>query len=87
MATIHFIMKLDIEFEDVPEDVVTAFTEEGGDQAFLNSQVSLVLESFIRDYYKEYLEEYSYEDAVKDLFCKTRGASPTVVIEGCETVD
>lgn len=86
MATLHFIMKLDIEFEDVPEDVVTAFTEEGGDQTFLNSQIVLVLESFIRDYYRTYFDGYGYEDAVKDLFCKTHGAMPTIVVEDIEEV-
>ena len=86
MTEINFTINLQIKFDDVPEEIVTAFTEDNDKRTLIDSQVALVIEAFIRDYYYTYFNDYSYDDLVKDLFRKTAGADPTAVIEGCEVV-
>lgn len=86
MTEINFTINLQIKFDDVPEEIVTAFTEDHVGRQLLDGQVELIIEAWLRDYYKDYFDDLLVHQLVKDLFRKTSGADPTAVIEGCEVV-
>ena len=92
MTEINFTINLQIRFEDVPEEIVTAFTKDLkeltdlNNQRTLDSQVENVLETFLRDYYMSFFDGTTYDQLVKDLFRETSGAAPTAKIESCEVV-
>ena len=86
MTEIDFTINLHIKFNDVPEEIVNAFTTDPNSGIRLDSQVENVIETFIRDYHKSFFDGTTHDVVVKDLFTKTRGADPTAVIEGCEVV-
>lgn len=86
MTGIYFNISLHIKFDDVPEEIVTAFTEEPNKRKAIDGQVENIIETFLRDYYKSFFDGTTHDDVVKDLFTKTSGADPTAVIEVCEEV-
>lgn len=86
MTGIYFNISLHIEFDDVPDEIVTAFTKDPNKRKDIDGQVENVIETFLRDYYKSFFDGTTYDEIVKDLFTKTGGVGPTAVIEGCEVV-
>ena len=65
---------------------MTAFTKDPNKRRDIDHQVELIIEAFIRDYYKSYFDGLTVDEIVKDLFRETSGAEPTAVIEGCEVI-